>query len=62
MLLIIAVSIVVKGELAHETVHNGAKTKAYVPTWARTASYQKRAVLVKSEHVSEAFIRRFSLK
>ena len=51
-----------KGELAHETVHYGAKTKAYVPTWARTASYQKRAVLVKSEQVSEAFIRRFSLK
>ena len=31
LLLIIAVSKVVKGELANETVNYGAKTKAYIP-------------------------------
>ena len=31
LLLIIAVSIVVKGELANETVNFDTKTKAYVP-------------------------------
>ena len=47
--LIIPVSIIVKGELANETVNCDAKTKAYVPIWARSISYQKRAVLVKFE-------------
>ena len=34
--------------------------KAYVPIWAGSVSYQKRAVLVKFEQVSEAVVRRFS--
>ena len=42
LLLIAAVSIVVKGELANETVNYDTKTKVYVPIWARTVSYQKR--------------------
>ena len=49
LLLIIAVSIVVKEELANETVNYGAGTKAYLRICVRTASYQKRAVLVKFE-------------
>ena len=42
LLLIIAVSIVVKGELANETVNYGTKTKAYVPIWARSAKIIKK--------------------
>ena len=38
------------------------KIKAYVPIWARGASYQKRTALVKFEQVSEAVVRRFSSK
>ena len=34
--MIIALSIVVKGEVAKETVNHGTKTRAYVPIWART--------------------------
>ena len=34
----------------------------YVPIWVRNVSYQKRAVLVKFEQVSEAVIHRFSSK
>ena len=62
MLLIVAVSIVVKEELASETVNYDIKTKVYVPIFARSASCQKRAVLVKFEHVSKAVVRRFSSK
>ena len=62
LLLIIAVSIVVKGELANETVNYDTKTKAYVPIWVRSVSYQKRAALVKFEQVSEAVVHRFSSK
>ena len=62
LLLIIAVSIVVKKELANETVNYGAGTKAYLPILVRTASYQKRAVLVKFEQVSEEVIYTFSSK
>ena len=51
-----------KGELKNKTVNYGAKTKAYVPIGARSASYQKRAVLVKFEQVSEAVICRISSK
>ena len=36
LLVIIALSIVVKGEVAKETVNYGTKTRAYVPIWART--------------------------
>ena len=38
LLLIIAVSIVVKGELANKTVNYDTKTKAYVPISARSVS------------------------
>ena len=62
LLLIIAVSIVVKGELAIETVSYDTKPKAYVPIWARSVRYQKRAVLVKFEQISEAVVHRFSSK
>ena len=34
-----AVSIVVKGELANETVNYDTKTKAYAPIWAGSLSY-----------------------
>ena len=40
----------------------GTKTKTYVTIWARSASYRKRAVLVKFEQVSEAVVRRFPSK
>ena len=60
LILIRTVSIVVKGELANETVNYNTKTKAYVPIWTRSVSYQKRVVLVKLELVSEAVVRRFS--
>ena len=53
LLLIIALSVVVKGELANETVNYDAKTKAYVPFWARSVNY--RAVQVK-EQVSEVVV------
>ena len=56
VILIIAVSEVVKGELANETVNYD--TKAYVPIWARSVSYQKKAVLLKREQV----VHRFSSK
>ena len=61
-LLIIAVSIVAKEELANETVNYDTKTKAYVPIWVRSVSHQKRAALVKFEQVSEAVVRIFSSK
>ena len=57
-----AVPIIVKGELANETVNYDTKTKAYVPIWTRGVSYQKRAVLVKFKQVSEEVIERCSLK
>ena len=41
LLLIIAVSIVVKEELTKENLNHGTKTKAYVPISARSVSYQK---------------------
>ena len=44
LLLIIAVSITVKGELANEDLNYDTKTKVYVPIWARNVSYQKRAL------------------
>ena len=53
---------VVKGELANEDLNYDSKTKAYVPIWARSVSYQKRTVLVKFEQVSEAVVRRCSSK
>ena len=62
LLLIIAVLIVVKGELANQTVNYDTTTKAYVPIWARSVSYQKRAVMMKFEQVLEAVVRRFSSK
>ena len=34
----------------------------YVPIWARSVSYQKRAFLVKFKQVSEAVVHRFSSK
>ena len=57
-----SIDAVVMGELANETVNYNNKTKAYVPTWARSVSYQKRAVLEKFEQVSEAIVCRCSLK
>ena len=51
LLLIIAVSIVVKGELANKTVNYDAKAKGYV---------LKTAVQVK-EQVSEAAVRRLQI-
>ena len=51
-----------KEELANETVSYDTKTEAYVPIWDRSVSYQKTAVLVKFEQVSEAVVRRFSSK
>ena len=52
LLLIIAVTIVVKGELGNKTVNYDTKTKAYVPMVVVT----KMAAQVK-EHVSEAVVR-----
>ena len=52
----------VKGELANETVNYDAKTKVYVPIWARSASCPKRAVMVKFEKVSGAVVDKFSSK
>ena len=60
LLLITAISIVVKGEQTNENLIYHTKTKAYVPIWARRVSYQKKAVLIKSEQVSEAVVRRCS--
>ena len=62
LLLIIAVSIVVKEELANENLNYDRKTEAYVWIWARSVSYQKREVLVKFEQVSEAVVGRCSSK
>ena len=49
LLLIIALSIVVKGELVNENLNYNTKTKAYVPILARSVNYQNRAVLVQFE-------------
>ena len=62
LLLIIGASMVMKGELANETVNYDRKIKAYVSISGRCVSYQKRAALVKSEQVSEAVVHRFSSK
>ena len=62
LLLIIAVSIAVKGVFTNETVNYDTKTKAHVPIPARSASYQKREVLVKSKQTLKAVIRRGSSK
>ena len=63
LLLIIAVAIVVvKGELADETVNYDTKTKAYEPILTRSVSFQKRAVLVKFEQVSGPVVWGFSSK
>ena len=51
-----------KGELANENLNHDTKTKAYVPIWARSVSYQKRAVLVKFEQVLEAVVCRLFFK
>ena len=51
-----------KEEWANQTASYDTKTEAYVPIWDRSVSYQKTAVLVKFEQISEAVIRRFSLK
>ena len=56
LLLIIAVSVVVKGELPNENLNHDTKTKAYVPILVRSLSYQKRAVLVKFEQVLEVVV------
>ena len=53
---------VVKEELANENLNYDRKTKACVPIWARSMSYQKRTVLVKFEQVSEAAVGRCSSK
>ena len=53
MLLIKAISIVVKGELAKETVNYDEKTKAYAPICAGS---------VRFGQVSEAVVCRFSSK
>ena len=42
LLLFLAVSIELNGEMANETVNYDSKTKAYVPIWARSVSYQKK--------------------
>ena len=39
LLLIIAVSIVVKEKLANETTNYDTKAEAYVPIWARSINY-----------------------
>ena len=62
LLLIMAVSIVMKRELENETVNYDTKTKTYLLIAARSKSYQKRAVLVKFEQVSKAVVRRCSSK
>ena len=62
LLLITAVSIVVKGELANENLSNDTKTKAYVPICVRSLNYQKKAVPVKFEQVPEAAVQRCSSK
>ena len=51
-----------EGRIAKRKCKLGYKSKAYVPIWARSVSYQKRAVLVKFEQVSEAVVCRFSSK
>ena len=58
LLLIITVSIVVKGELANKTANYDTNAKAFVPICTRSVSSQKRALLVKFEQVSEAVVRR----
>ena len=59
LLLIMAVSIAVKGEFANETVNYDTKTKAYVPISAISISFLKKA---KFEQVLEAIVCRFSSK
>ena len=54
--------VVVKGELADETVNYDTKTKAYEPILTRSVSFQKRAVLVKFEQVSGPVVWGFSSK
>ena len=50
LLLIIAVSIILRGELANEAVnYDTTCIQTYVPFWARSIRYQKRTVLVKFE-------------
>ena len=56
-----AVSIVVKGELANENVNYDTKLKNMYQ-FERSVSYQKRVVLVKFEQVSEAVVCRFCSK
>ena len=56
LLLIVAVSIVVKRELANKTVNYDTKTKAHICT-----NLLKRAVQVK-EQVSEAVIGRLEIR
>ena len=41
LLLIVAVSIIVKGKLTNETVNYDTKSKAYVPIWFKSVSYRK---------------------
>ena len=60
LLLIIPTPIVVKGELANETVNYNTKTKAYVPL-SRKCKLLKRAVQMK-EQVSEAVVRRIQIR
>ena len=48
--------------MANGTVNYDTKTKAYVPISARSVSYQKMAVQVKFEQVSEAVVTIFSSK
>ena len=58
LLLIIAVLIEVKGELANKSIDYSTKTKAYL--W-RKCKLLKRAVQVK-EQVSEVVLRRLQIK
>ena len=48
LLLIMAVSVVVKGELANKTINYDTKTKAYVPIWAK-CKLLKNTVQVKEQ-------------
>ena len=58
LLLIIAVSVVMKGELANETVNYDTKLKPMY-NLSQKCQFQKRAALVKFELVSEAVFQIF---
>ena len=51
-----------KGRIGKQNCKLWYKVKVYVPIWARSVKYQKRAALVKFEQVSEVVVHRFSSK